>query len=273
MNDYIITTDACGRHYISHGYEWKSHKYILRIGKGAKALYFYTQKEIQDYLNKHGKSENQNASKELDRPESRKRNVTGAAAPIQKTEKVSSTPVGNAQQPTVQPHRPTSRKRNVTGTAAPIRRGKKVTGTVVNTGNGTAELRTAVNKSGSPRREVVYKNGKFYTVVRSKDNTVVDFANNKDATLLGTKKARSDYQRAKNDVRLLNNSLRKLKHEPDSETTAANIALTEKALKRAEQHLEKAKSDYDRSRTIDDIPDYIYTLGFDAINNILKKRR
>lgn len=54
MNDYIITVDRDGQPYIEHawGNRWanKSHKYIMKIGEGAKARYLYTQEEVRAYM-------------------------------------------------------------------------------------------------------------------------------------------------------------------------------------------------------------------------------
>lgn len=52
--DYTIDQDAYGRHYLSHGKEWKDHKYIKKIGLGKLAQYFYTKEELQAYLKNVG---------------------------------------------------------------------------------------------------------------------------------------------------------------------------------------------------------------------------
>ena len=50
MNEnYIILIDENGRPYIEHGIGDRMHKYIMKIGDGAKARYFYTQQEIEAY--------------------------------------------------------------------------------------------------------------------------------------------------------------------------------------------------------------------------------
>lgn len=251
MNDYIIMTDSSGRHYLSHGYAWRSHKYILKIGEGAKALYFYTQKEIQNYLNQNKKKEATESvatETEVKRPSGRVRNVTGTATAIKKGEKVSGGPVGPA-------------------------------GSAPNSGSNVirGEIATAVRKAekqtGNGHREIFYRDGQYYVVNRSKDKTSATFANNRNATLLGSKKERDDYRKAKEDVRLLKSELTKLRKKNQSEQgVASNIAIAEKALKRAENHLVIAKDNYDRTRTIDEIPDYIYTKGLEAINKYLKRR-
>lgn len=50
MEDYTIARDAYGNHYLSHGIEWKNHKYIKKLGQGKLALYFYTPEELKKYL-------------------------------------------------------------------------------------------------------------------------------------------------------------------------------------------------------------------------------
>ena len=56
MEDYIIMIDQNGQPYIEHSWAdvWKkkAHKYLLKIGEGAKARYFYTQAEIDAYYRK-----------------------------------------------------------------------------------------------------------------------------------------------------------------------------------------------------------------------------
>lgn len=57
MEDYIILVDETGRPYIAHADmlggarrgAQRLHKYIMKIGDGAKARYFYTQEEIRAY--------------------------------------------------------------------------------------------------------------------------------------------------------------------------------------------------------------------------------
>lgn len=49
MNDYVMKVDSNGLPYISHGFGDRAHKYIAKIGEGAKARYFYTQQEIDAY--------------------------------------------------------------------------------------------------------------------------------------------------------------------------------------------------------------------------------
>lgn len=51
MNDYYISTDENGNHYLCHGIDWKNHKYIKKIGEGKLARYFYTSEELKAYLN------------------------------------------------------------------------------------------------------------------------------------------------------------------------------------------------------------------------------
>ena len=115
--------------------------------------------------------------------------------------------------------------------------------------------------------------GTFVVVSKKPNTTYVEPANNKNATLLGDSEARKEYQRAKDDVRYLKNTLNKLKKEDQELTSVAhNVDITEAALERANRQLVKAKEAYDRTRTIDEIPDYIYTKGVDLINKIFKKR-
>ena len=57
QNDfYYIAIDENGEAYIEHGILQnvgkKAHKYIMKIGDGAKARYFYTKEEVQAYYNK-----------------------------------------------------------------------------------------------------------------------------------------------------------------------------------------------------------------------------
>lgn len=53
MSDYYVGVDYDGRPYITHawGNAWKnrSHKYIAKIGEGARARYFYTQEELRAF--------------------------------------------------------------------------------------------------------------------------------------------------------------------------------------------------------------------------------
>ena len=61
MSDYIIVYDENGQAYIEHAF-WnrkgqtkKNHKYLLKIGEGVKARYFYTKAEVDAYYkNKTG---------------------------------------------------------------------------------------------------------------------------------------------------------------------------------------------------------------------------
>lgn len=51
MNAYYIAYDHDGNPYIEHGIrDSRAVKYLMKIGKGLKARYFYTQKEIEAYL-------------------------------------------------------------------------------------------------------------------------------------------------------------------------------------------------------------------------------
>lgn len=53
MNDYIIAVDRDGQPYIAHAWGQRganaNHKYIAKIGEGAKARYFYTQEQLRAF--------------------------------------------------------------------------------------------------------------------------------------------------------------------------------------------------------------------------------
>ena len=52
MNDYIIAVDRDGQPYIAHAWGRGTngqHKYIAKIGEGAKARYFYTQEQLRAF--------------------------------------------------------------------------------------------------------------------------------------------------------------------------------------------------------------------------------
>lgn len=52
MNDYIIAVDRDGQPYIAHAWGRGAngqHKYIAKIGEGAKARYFYTQEQLRAF--------------------------------------------------------------------------------------------------------------------------------------------------------------------------------------------------------------------------------
>ena len=53
MNGYYIAFDENGQAYIEHGLirniGQKAHKYIMKVGEGAKARYFYTKEQIEAY--------------------------------------------------------------------------------------------------------------------------------------------------------------------------------------------------------------------------------
>lgn len=79
MGDYIITYDENGQAYIEHAF-WnrkgqtkKNHKYLLKIGEGVKARYFYTKAEVDAYYkNKTGltkKSQLEEEKKDLRKAE------------------------------------------------------------------------------------------------------------------------------------------------------------------------------------------------------------
>lgn len=59
MQDYTIAKDAHGNYYLCHGVDWKNHKYIKKIGKGVRALYFYTPEELKRYLQNVAKTAQQ----------------------------------------------------------------------------------------------------------------------------------------------------------------------------------------------------------------------
>lgn len=54
MNDHIILVDETGQPYIAHAGFGRgirqNHKYLMKIGEGAKARYLYTQAEVQAYM-------------------------------------------------------------------------------------------------------------------------------------------------------------------------------------------------------------------------------
>lgn len=51
MSNYIIRIDQNGAPYLEHAWGKKtSHKYIARIGEGAKARYFYTQEQLRAFM-------------------------------------------------------------------------------------------------------------------------------------------------------------------------------------------------------------------------------
>ena len=62
MNDYFIGVDRDGQPYIAHawGRANGAHKYIAKIGEGAKARYFYTQEELRAFQ-QGGRQKAQNA--------------------------------------------------------------------------------------------------------------------------------------------------------------------------------------------------------------------
>ena len=50
MESYFIAKDAYGHRYISHGIEWKNHKYFKKLGEGKLAKYFYSPEALKTYL-------------------------------------------------------------------------------------------------------------------------------------------------------------------------------------------------------------------------------
>ena len=66
-NCYIITVDENGEPYLEHAWlrRGQAHKYIMKIGDGLKARYFYTQAEVDAYMNQ-GKRTVQKAKNSVD---------------------------------------------------------------------------------------------------------------------------------------------------------------------------------------------------------------
>ena len=336
MNDYIIYTDDLGQHFLSHSFGQRAHKYLLKIVKGAKTRYFYTQQEIQAYL----KNQNVVNSTSLQtnvtanqRFTSRPRKVTGTATEIKKGEQVLNSPAGkgsaatnrvktNAQQRSKEYTEAAKAVREYQFRKLETKRAAQGLRTATNIEDASASavaLGRAVKKQAKygkqalkeigdfasisldsftddkkrdlkktldkvvdntksstidSRRKIYRKpDGTYVVVYEGPKSTYAEPANNKNATLLGSKEARKDYKKAKEDIRYLERQLKSLRKEDQTvESVATNTEVTEKALKRAKNHLKVAKENYDRTRTIDEIPDYIYTKGLEAINKYTKRR-
>lgn len=75
---YIITIDENGEPHLEHAWlrRGQAHKYIMKIGEGLKARYFYTQAEVDAYMNQ-GKRTVRNAA---DKTKQTVNNLTGATA-------------------------------------------------------------------------------------------------------------------------------------------------------------------------------------------------
>ena len=131
QNDfYYIAVDENGQAYIEHGVlrniGQRAHKYIMKIGDGAKARYLYTKEEVQAYLN----------GRKTDSPDhgftGRTRNVTGKAEPIQRKEATGSGSVANYdnssniyQRPTIKREKEYAEAKNAIGKLQESRRKSK----------------------------------------------------------------------------------------------------------------------------------------------------
>ena len=77
-SEYFITYDENGEVHLEHAWlrRGQAHKYILKIGEGLKARYFYTQPEVDAYMNR-GKQKAQNVA---DKTKKSINDLTGATA-------------------------------------------------------------------------------------------------------------------------------------------------------------------------------------------------
>lgn len=70
MADYYIAVDENRQAYLAHSFN-KNHKFILKIGEGPKARYFYTKAQVEAYYN-NLKSEHYDRKAEKEREKYKK---------------------------------------------------------------------------------------------------------------------------------------------------------------------------------------------------------
>lgn len=71
-DDYVILVDENGQPYLAHKFGDRAHKYLMKIGEGVKARYFYTQQEIEAYRKQKQDSKNLIAEKKQNLKASKK---------------------------------------------------------------------------------------------------------------------------------------------------------------------------------------------------------
>lgn len=101
-NDYIIMFDENGSPYIEHAYG--NHKYLMKIGEGLKARYFYTQEEIAAYqraLHNTFKQRTQNTNKAINSVETKPGTINNTGKKtvnsINKTPHTNKRPIANTE--------------------------------------------------------------------------------------------------------------------------------------------------------------------------------
>lgn len=247
MENYYLATDSYGRYYIQHGVEWKNHKYIRRLKDGVKTIYFYTIDELRSYLRKSEKSQKEKSEDLLkknpvySRPISRTRNVTGVAQPIHRQ---SVSGVG----------RISSNEQKVINEKPKVQK--------------SASIKDIVKE---PKRRVYKKpDGTYMIFEKHKDYEVSRKANDDGATTFGHLDSYKKYRKAVRDLNDLKATRKKLlqNNSEDSERVKA----VNESIHRQELAIESAKDAFNRTRTLDEIPDYILTRGYDEIEKFINKR-
>ena len=116
--------------------------------------------------------------------------------------------------------------------------------------------------------------GNFQVTTYGKKETRTTYANDKNATLFGNKEARSHYKLSADSAKNLKKTISKTKADKKltQEQKEEKLKTLNHLLLLNETGMKRLKDEYDRTRTIDEIPDYIITKGYNVLNKILGRR-